>query len=114
MKPPPAIDILTGELDLQASRALGQRLSEQVGGGVQAGDLILDLSTVSFMDSSALGVIAQADQRLRRQGRQLALVAPEGSPARKLMAVTATDRRLRIAPTREEAQAALADDQDAA
>jgi hypothetical protein len=30
------------------------------------------------------------------------------------MAVTASDRRLRIAPTREEAQAALADEQDVA
>jgi anti-sigma B factor antagonist len=114
MKRPAAVDILTGELDLQASRALGQRLSEQVGGGVQAGDLILDLSTVSFIDSSALGVIVQADQRLGRQGRSLALVAPEGSAAAKLMAVTAVDRRLRVAPTREQAQAALTEDQSVA
>lgn len=112
MKPPAAVDILTGELDLQASRALGQRLNEQVGGGVQAGDLILDLSTVSFIDSSALGVIVQADQRLGRQGRALALVAPEGSAAQKLMAVTAVDRRLRVAATRAEAQAAIAQDED--
>jgi anti-anti-sigma factor len=107
MKPPAAVTILTGELDLQASRSLGQRLSESVGGGVQAGDLILDLSTVSFIDSSALGVIVQADQRLGRQGRGLAVVAPSGSAAATLMAMTHTDRRLRVAATRAEAQAAL-------
>ena len=54
MKQRPAVTILTGELDLQASRSLGQRLNEEVGAGITAADVILDLSAVSFMDSSAL------------------------------------------------------------
>jgi anti-anti-sigma factor len=102
--PPPAVTILTGELDLYASRTLGQRLNEQVGAGVGAADVILDLSGVSFIDSSALGVIVQAGQRLGRQGRGLAVVAPEGSAVAELAAITKVERNLRIAPTREEAQ----------
>jgi anti-sigma B factor antagonist len=113
MKPPPSVTILTGELDLQASRSLGQRLNEEVGSGVQAGDLILDLSSVSFMDSSALGVIIKADQRLGRLGRGLALVAPDGSAAATVMGLTHMDRTLRVGATRADAEAALGDTSDA-
>lgn len=114
MKQPTAITILKGELDLQASRALGQRLNEQVGAGAQGGDVILDLSSVSFMDSSALGVIVQADQRLGRQGRGLAVVAPAGSAAANLVQMTHTDRSLRVAATRDEAEEQLAREEDVA
>jgi anti-sigma B factor antagonist len=111
MKQPPAVTILTGELDLQASRTLGQRLSEEVGAGVAAADVILDLSAVSFIDSSALGVIVQADRRLGRQGRGLAVVAPKGTVAADLVEITHVDRNLRVAETREEAAARLEDSQ---
>jgi anti-sigma B factor antagonist len=108
MKPPPAVTILTGELDLHASRSLGQRLSEHVGAGVDGGHLILDLTTVSFIDSSALGALVQADQRLGRQGRSMALVAPRGTPAAELIELMHIDRQLSVHPTHEDAQAALA------
>jgi anti-sigma B factor antagonist len=109
MKQPPAVTIITGELDLQASRTLGQRLSEQVGAGTAASDVILDLSAVSFIDSSALGVIVQADQRLGRQGRGLAVVAPEGTVVAELVKITHVDRSLKVAASRAEAQAKLED-----
>jgi anti-sigma B factor antagonist len=109
MKRPPAVTILTGELDLHASRSLGERLSAHVGAGVDAGDLILDLTTVSFIDSSALGALVHADQRLGRQGRGMAVIAPEGSPAAELIELTHVDRQLNVHATHEDAQAALAD-----
>jgi anti-sigma B factor antagonist len=109
MKQPPAVTIITGELDLQASRTLGQRLSEEVGAGITSPDVILDLSAVSFIDSSALGVIVQADQRLGRQGRGLAVIAPEGSAAAQFVEITKVDRALRVAATRDEAEARLAE-----
>jgi anti-sigma B factor antagonist len=108
MPRPTDVTVLTGELDLQASRALGQQLTEQVGAGREAADLILDLSAVSFIDSSALGVIVQADQPLERQGRGLALVAPRGTAAADLVEITHVDRSLRVAETREEAAVRLA------
>lgn len=109
----PTVTILTGELDLQASRSLGQRFNEEVGAGVAAADIILDLSAVSFIDSSALGVIVQAEQRLGRQGRGLALVAPQGSAAATFVELTHVDRTLRIGETRDEAEALLAEVADA-
>jgi anti-anti-sigma factor len=111
MKQPPAVTIITGELDLQASRSLGQRLSEEVGAGVTASDVILDLSSVSFIDSSALGVIVQADQRLSRQGRGLAVVAPQGTVVADLVKMTHVDKSLRVAESRAEAEAKLEGDQ---
>ena len=89
MKQRPAVTILTGELDLQASRSLGQQLNEEVGAGTTAADIILDLSSVSFIDSSALGVIVQADQRLGRQGRGLAVVRSTGQPGAITLRATA-------------------------
>ncbi|HWH95372.1 MAG TPA: STAS domain-containing protein [Baekduia sp.] len=109
MKQPPAVTILTGELDLHASRSLGQRLSEEVGAGVAAPDVILDLSAVSFIESSALGVIVQAGQRLGRQGRGLAVVAPKGTVAADLVEITHVGRTLRVAETREAARSRLAE-----
>jgi anti-anti-sigma factor len=109
MKRAPAVTILTGELDLHASRSLGERLSEHVGAGVDGGDLILDLTTVSFIDSSALGTLLQAEQRLGRQGRGMAVVAPEGSPAAELIELAHADGRLSVHATHADAQAALAD-----
>jgi anti-sigma B factor antagonist len=107
MKAPPAVTVLTGELDLHASRSLGERLSAHVGAGVGGGDLILDLTTVSFIDSSALGALVLAEQRLGRQGRGLAVVAPKGSPAAELIALTHGVGRLSLHPTHEAARAAL-------
>jgi anti-sigma B factor antagonist len=109
MKRPPAVTFLTGELDLHASRSLGQRLSEHVGAGVDGGDLILDLTTVSFIDSSALGALVQAGQRLGRQGRELAVVAPEGSAAAELIELTHVDSQFSVHATHADAQAALAE-----
>jgi anti-sigma B factor antagonist len=108
MKPRASVTILTGELDLQASRSLGQRLNEEVGAGTAAADVILDLSSVSFIDSSALGVIVQAEQRLGRQGRHLAVIAPEGSPAAQVIEITKVDRTLAVGATRDDAEAKLA------
>jgi anti-sigma B factor antagonist len=89
MKRPPAVTILTGELDLHASRSLG------------------DLTTVSFIDSAALGALVQADQRLGRQGRGMAVIAPDGSPAAELIELTHVSSQLNVHPTHEDAQAAL-------
>ena len=81
------------------SAIIGPRTMEQLDSQLPAADVILDLSSVSFIDSSALGVIVQAEQRLGRQGRGLAVIAPEGSAAAQLVEITKVDRSLRVAAT---------------
>ena len=63
---------LAGELDLAKAGDLdgffGRELPEE-------GDVLLDLSEVEFMDSSAIGVFARAARTLEGRGR-LVLVSP--------------------------------------
>jgi anti-sigma B factor antagonist len=65
---------VTGEFDMALAGMVRQRL----GAHLEADDVILDLSQVSFIDSTGLGVIAQANRilnsgevkRLRVIGKQ--------------------------------------------
>lgn len=54
--------------------------------------LVLDLTDLEFMDSSAVRVILQADSRAREQGRRLAVVTGNGPPHRVLSILGLTDR----------------------
>ena len=48
---------------------------------------VVDLSGVTFIDSTGLGALMRAHQRLRRQGRALSLICPAG-PARRALEVS--------------------------
>jgi anti-anti-sigma factor len=96
-----------GELDVASSRAIGSELSQAAGDATRP--LVVDLSDVTLMDSSALGAIVQAHLRMRRQGRTMAVVVPPGSAAAALLNVTHTGGQLPLHSTREDALAALRD-----
>jgi anti-sigma B factor antagonist len=66
--------------------------------------LILDLSGLRFMDSSALHVILQANRALDRQGGVMALVAPQEAVA-KMLRLTTADRLIPVFSTVAEAAA---------
>jgi anti-sigma B factor antagonist len=72
-----------GELDVYAARALAPELDEAAGAAYPR--LIVDLSRVTFVDSSGLAAIVQAHRRLQRQGRDVKVVAPNGSAAAVLI-----------------------------
>ena len=67
---------LEGELDLHSVRGLASALSSAVGDITH--DPIVDLTGVTFMDSTALGALAKANEQLHRQGRLLAIVLAPG------------------------------------
>lgn len=66
-----------GELDLDSLGALAPQLDEAVAADYSR--LILDLSAVTLVDSSAFGAIMQTPRRFSGQGRTIAVVAPNGS-----------------------------------
>jgi anti-anti-sigma factor len=66
--------------------------------------LILDLSGLRFMDSSALHVILQANRALDREGGVMALVAPQEAVA-KMLRLTTADRLIPVFRTVAEAAA---------
>jgi anti-anti-sigma factor len=83
-----------GEVDAGTVRDLGSALSEA------AGDLsrtvLVDLSLVTFMDSSGLGALLSCHERLRRQGRPLVVIVPDGNPAVSVLEVSGVRRRLNV------------------
>lgn len=65
---------VAGELDLSTADELAQLLAEfDAPGGPN--EIRLDLSGLRFMDSTGLRLIVTSDLRLRREGRELRLVA---------------------------------------
>jgi anti-sigma B factor antagonist len=95
-----------GEIDLFTAPDLKQVLTEAIESGQHR--LVIDLSDVSFLDSTALGVLIGAVKRLRSRGGALAIVNTEPSIA-KTFEITGLDQIFTILPDREQALAALDD-----
>lgn len=76
---------ITGELDVYATRGLSEPLNTLIGSAARA--VIVDLSAVTFMDSTGLGMLIKARRRLDAQGRSLIVICPAG-PVRQLLEVT--------------------------
>jgi len=61
-----------GEIHVSTAPALSRRVNGIIDG--RGGDLVLDLSEVTFIDSTGLSVLLNALRAVRRQGGHLALV----------------------------------------
>ncbi len=91
---------LVGELDISSSPDLERALTQAEGDAPAT--VVLDLSGLTFMDSSGLRAVLEADQRARADGRRLAVVP--GPPAvRRVFTVTLLDRRLDLIETADDA-----------
>lgn len=73
---------LAGEVDATNCQHLREVLEKEV--TAQPRNLIVDLSELNFMDSSALRELLRCNRTLDRQGGVLGLVRPQGSVARML------------------------------
>jgi anti-anti-sigma factor len=86
----PAEVVLRGELDIgtlaEAERAI--EAAEQAGHEV----LVVDLSQLSFLDSSGVRVILLADARARAAGRRVAVRLGEGPALRVFQALGLTEK----------------------
>ena len=67
--------------------------------------VVLDLSEVDFIDSTALGAIMHASTEVEAVGKQMLVVALDG-PVRRLLEITNLTGRFRVYPSRDEALAA--------
>ena len=93
---------LTGEADVTNSDALRDVLDAEA--AKQPRTMIIDLSGLRFMDSSALHVILRANRVLDRQGGVLALASPR-EPVAKMLRLTAADQLIPVYPSVSEATA---------
>ena len=84
---------LTGEADVTNSDALREVLDAEV--AKQPRTMIIDLSGLRFMDSSALHALLRVNRSLDRQGGVLALVSPQPAVA-KILRLTTADRLIPV------------------
>jgi len=85
--------VLTGELDLSTIAKVEHELARVESAGPAT--LALDLSRLSFLDSSGLRVIVSADQRARRENRRFVVVrGPE--TVQRIFAITRLDEQLEL------------------
>jgi anti-anti-sigma factor len=80
---------LSGEADITVSGKLGDTLDAEV--SRQPGRLIIDLSALRFMDSSALHVILAAGETLAARGGAMALADPK-RPVSTVLRLTQADQ----------------------
>jgi anti-sigma B factor antagonist len=92
--PTTAVFHLTGRMTLgMRLREVESKITEVIEGGVEK--LILDLSSIEFLDSAGLGVLMILYGNMKVRGGQLRLVAP-GSKVLEILKITHTDSILPI------------------
>jgi len=93
---------LAGEVDLYTAPEFKQELLNAIADG--AGDVVVDFSDTTFIDSTTLGVLVGGVKRLRANDGQLSLVCSDRNIT-KIFEITGLDRVFTIYPTRDEALA---------
>ena len=91
-----------GELDAFRAPDVREELVRVIEAGASA--VVCDLSAVTFLDSSGLGVLVGALKRLRERGGDLYVVP--GKAGRRVLELTALDRVLELHESRSRAVAA--------
>jgi anti-anti-sigma factor len=87
-----------GELDLGSADQLRTQLLELLGAGFQR--VVLDLRGVSFVDSTGLRTILDAEAASRGTGVEFSLV-PGPAPVQRVFTLTGTDATLRFIEPRQ-------------
>jgi anti-sigma B factor antagonist len=91
-----ALASVSGDLDLYVETEFQDALASAT--ALPVATVVVDLSGVSFMDSTACGILVAAAKRLRRDGKNLVLVS-HGNVAARVLAVAGIDQIVPIYPT---------------
>jgi len=97
-----AVIALTGDVDLQTSPAVRQKLLETL---EQHKRIIVDLSAVNYIDSSGVASLVEAFQVSRKKSASFAL-ASVSSAAMRVLSLARLDKVFTIHPSVEAALAA--------
>jgi anti-sigma B factor antagonist len=99
-----AVVTARGELDAYTAPALADAFAEAAAAGDDR--VVVDLSGVAFMDSTALGIVVKLVNEIGDRGGEVRLVLPEES-ARRIFEITTLDRVLPVEASRDEALKAI-------
>jgi anti-sigma B factor antagonist len=79
-----SVGVLAGEIDLASIDALEAAITATEQDAAAGGDVVLDMSGVTFLDSSGLRVLVTANDRLASAGSRLVIRRPSASVLRVL------------------------------
>ncbi len=96
---------IEGEVTFSNVGGLDRALSGALAGGAR--NLVIDLTGVSFIDSSGLSALLTASAQARERAGAVALVLAQGEPP-SIFRFRGVDRLLALYPSREAALAGLA------
>jgi anti-anti-sigma factor len=96
---------ITGEIDLSVTAMLGDRLEAAIPD--RGPGLVLDLTDVSYVDSSGLRLLLETAKRLEERDLELRVVVADDSPVATLLTTTRLYEILRVDETLAAAVAAL-------
>jgi anti-sigma B factor antagonist len=98
-----AMLVAGGDIDYEASPQLRECLADQIHAGARR--LVLDLSKVTFIDSTAIGVLVGAVMRLHEEsGGSLAVVcSEENRRVLRIFEIAGVDSLIALHRSREEA-----------
>ena len=91
---------LEGEFDISASPQVAEHANRALDAGKH---LIINLSDVTFIDSSMVHVLFTADAAAQKLDRTFVLQFGTHASVERVLQITGTDRALRTAPTRAKA-----------
>ncbi|HXE71419.1 MAG TPA: STAS domain-containing protein [Candidatus Nitrosotenuis sp.] len=94
---------ISGEVDMETAEPLRSALIERITSGLK--QVVVDMTAVTFIDSSGLGALQAALLRARALGVRLDLVVSEAR-LRRIFTISGLDREFSIHETEEAALAA--------
>jgi stage II sporulation protein AA (anti-sigma F factor antagonist) len=95
---------IDGEVDMSNAADIEDEIRERADG---AALVVLDLSDVSFFDSSGIRMLFAVRQQLRGAGTAMAVVAPEGSRVSEVLDVARVDNAAPVFRSQRSAVAAM-------
>jgi len=96
------LGVLTGEVDLANASDLERQIVQAVPN--HASGLVLELSEVTYLDSSGIRLVLSLAGRLRWRGQDLVLAAPPDARCRRVLAMAGVERSVSLAATKAEAR----------
>jgi anti-anti-sigma factor len=107
MRETTAVARITGEIDLSNVATIRDALTQGVPNHAMA--LVVDLSPISYLDSSGIQLIYQLREDLRVRGQDLVLVIPPVSAANAALRLAGVEQHIKTAPDLDGALSILSD-----
>lgn len=94
-----------GDIDTSNAQDVGDALLSAMSNDTVG--LVLDLSSLDYLDSSGVHLILGLQVQLRQRRKQLRVVAPADAPLRTVLELTAVDKAVPVDERSEEALRAI-------